>query len=187
MNSDFTESVVEEAALEWFAGLGYAVCPGPQIAPGEATAERDDFGHVVLHRRLRDALGRLNPGLPTEAIADAFRRLTLIDGPSTVMRNHALHRMLVDGVNVEYRNREGRIVEAQVRVLDFDAPANNDWLAPATNLSVPSGGSGPDGHYRTTNRRARSTGSCAIRAEAPTDQVPLARTEPSSRPVPVSD
>ncbi|GMU39412.1 MAG: hypothetical protein AMXMBFR23_02780 [Chloroflexota bacterium] len=124
----FTESVVEEAALEWFAGLGYAVRGGPEIAPGEAGAERDDFGQVVLRRRLRDALGRLNPHLPAEAIADAFRRLTLIDGPSIVTRNHALHRMLVDGVNVEFKRPDGSIGGAQVRVLDFDEPANNDWL-----------------------------------------------------------
>ena len=124
----FTESVVEEAALEWFAGLGYAVCPGPQIAPGEAAAERADFGQVVLHGRLRDALGRLNPHLPPEAIADAFRRLTLVEAPSIVTRNHALHRMLVDGVNVEFRRPDGSIGGAQVRVLDFDDPANNDWL-----------------------------------------------------------
>ncbi|MCK9487479.1 MAG: type I restriction endonuclease subunit R, partial [Dehalococcoidia bacterium] len=124
----FTESVVEEAALEWFAVLGYVVAHGPEIAPGEVGAERDDFGQVVLHRRLRDALRRLNPDLPVEAIMDAFRRLTLIDGPSIVTRNHALHRMLVDGVNVEYRRPDGSIGGAQARVLDFDDPANNDWL-----------------------------------------------------------
>lgn len=33
--SGFTESVVEEAALEWFAALGYAIAGGPTIAPGE--------------------------------------------------------------------------------------------------------------------------------------------------------
>jgi len=125
----FTESVVEEAALEWFAGLGYAVRGGPEIAPGEAGAERDDFGQVALHGRLQDALARLNPHLPAEGIGDAFRRLTLVDGPSIVTRNQALHRMLVDGVNVEYRHPDGHIAGAQVRVLDFDDPANNDWLA----------------------------------------------------------
>ncbi len=127
--TSFTESVVEEAALDWFTGLGYVMLHGPEIAPGEASAERDDFGQVVLHRRLRDALARLNPHLPAEALADAFRRLTLIDGPSIVTRNQALHRMLVDGVTVEYRRPDGSIGGGQVRVLDYDDPANNDWLA----------------------------------------------------------
>jgi hypothetical protein len=29
------ESIIEEAALEWFGELGYAVGHGPQMAPGE--------------------------------------------------------------------------------------------------------------------------------------------------------
>jgi type I restriction enzyme R subunit len=38
-----TEAIVEEAALGWFQELGYAVLPGPQLAPGEPAAERDSF------------------------------------------------------------------------------------------------------------------------------------------------
>jgi type I restriction enzyme, R subunit len=58
------ESIVEEAALEWFGELGYAVGHGPQLAPGEAAAERESFGEVVLVGRLREAIRRLNPAIP---------------------------------------------------------------------------------------------------------------------------
>ena len=58
------ESHVEDAALEWFGELGYAVGHGPQLAPGEAAAERDSFGEVVLVGRLRAAIRRLNPVPP---------------------------------------------------------------------------------------------------------------------------
>ena len=126
--TSFNESVVETAALDWFEALGYERRLGMEIAPGEPRAERADYGEVVLRGRLRDALERLNPHLPPEAIADAFRRLTVVDGPSVVTRNHQLHRMLVDGVNVEFRRPDGSIGGAQVRVLDFDEPSNNDWL-----------------------------------------------------------
>ena len=44
-------------------------------------------------------------------------------------RNRAFHRMLVDGVTVEYRTADGDIRGAQARVVDFDNPSNNDWLA----------------------------------------------------------
>ena len=54
------ESIVEDAALEWFGELGYAVGHGPQLAPGEPAAERDSFGEVVLVGRLREAIRRLN-------------------------------------------------------------------------------------------------------------------------------
>jgi type I restriction enzyme R subunit len=60
MTSLFTESVVEEAALEWFGSLGYAVLSGPTIAPGEADSERATYEQVVLDGRLREALRRLN-------------------------------------------------------------------------------------------------------------------------------
>ena len=53
-------SHVEEAALEWFAELGYAVGHGPQLAPGEPAAERDSFGEVVLVGRMRGAIRRMN-------------------------------------------------------------------------------------------------------------------------------
>ncbi|MCE2487327.1 MAG: type I restriction endonuclease subunit R, partial [Desulfurellaceae bacterium] len=84
---------------------------------------------VVLERRLRDALVRLNPSLPTEALDDAFRRLSHPDGPTLEARNRAFHRLLVDGVTVEYRTNDGAVRGAQARVIDFDDPANNDWLA----------------------------------------------------------
>jgi len=127
----FTESVVEEAALEWFEGLGYAVLAGPEIAFGEVKAERTDpeYRDMILEGRVRQALARLNPDLPPEALDDAFRKLTRIDSPSLITRNRDLHSMLVDGVNVEYPRRDGTIAGAQAWLADFENPDNNDWLA----------------------------------------------------------
>ena len=125
----FTESEAEQAALAWLEFLGWQVKHGPEITPGELFAERTDYGQVVLADRLRQALERLNPDLPAEALEDAFRKLTSPEGASLVARNHALHRMLVDGINVEYKRPDGSIAGAQVRVLDLDIPESNDWLA----------------------------------------------------------
>ena len=124
-----TEADVEQVALEWLSGLGWGVAHGPDIAPDTPNAERDDYGQVVLERRLRDALAQLNPRLPVEAQDDAFRKLIRPEGSSLEARNRAFHRMLVNGVGVEYRDSEGRIRGDQVQVIDFDNPANNDWLA----------------------------------------------------------
>jgi type I restriction enzyme R subunit len=123
--------VVEEAALAWLQGLGWAVAHGPDLAVGEPGAERSDpnYRDVVLESRLRQALARLNPELPAEAREEAYRKLTRVDAPSIVHRNRAVHRMLVDGVTVEYRRPDGSIAGAQARVVDFDLPDNNDWLA----------------------------------------------------------
>src|SRR3989304_9464243 len=121
MSQAFTESVVEQAALAWLESLGWIIKHGPEIAPGEFSAERNDYSQVVLEDRLRQALVRLNPQLPTEAIEDAFRKLTRPEGPTLETRNRALHRLLVDGVTVEYRHPDGRIAGAQARVIDFDS------------------------------------------------------------------
>jgi type I restriction enzyme R subunit len=125
----FSESVVEDAAVGWLESVSWQVLHGPQIAPETPAAERADYGEVILARRLRDALARLNPALPAEALGDAFRKLTRPEGAELIQRNRALHRLLVDGVTVEYRTAEGDIRGAQARVIDFDDPVNNDWLA----------------------------------------------------------
>ena len=125
----FTESTVEEAALAWLRGIGWQVVYGPDIAPDVLAAERRDYGEVVLSQRLRNALVRLNPDLPAEAIEDAFRKMTQPEGADLIQRNRHLHRLLVDGVTVEYRDADGGIRGAQVQVIDFDDPDNNDWLA----------------------------------------------------------
>lgn len=80
MTVRFTESTVEQAALAWLEAAGWQVAHGPDIAPDMPAAERADYGEVVLARRLRDALARLNPQLPAEAIEDAFRKLTRPEG-----------------------------------------------------------------------------------------------------------
>jgi type I restriction enzyme R subunit len=133
--SDFTESVVEEAARAWLESLGYAIKHGPDISPGGDTLtlslsqwERESYSEVILSTRLREALMRLNPTLPNEAIDDAFRKITRLEGAALEARNRAFHRLLVDGVTVEYRS-DGGIRGAQAQLIDFDNLEDNDWLA----------------------------------------------------------
>ena len=127
----FTESVVEEAALEWLGAKGWTILHGPEIAAGMPSAERDDpdFRDVVLERRLRQSLQRLNPALSSDAIEAALRKLTIVDGPSLLERNRTAWRMLVDGVGVEITRPDGSLGGYPVRVVDFHNPDNNDWVA----------------------------------------------------------
>jgi type I restriction enzyme R subunit len=145
--ASFAESIVEEAGLAWLANSGFSVAHGPDIAFGQPGAERSDptYRDVVLERRLREALVRLNPDLPQEALDDAFRKIVRAEGATLIERNRAVHRMLVNGVTVEYHRPGEPIRGAQARVIDFDDPDNNDWLAVNQFTVV-----GPQGH----NRRA---------------------------------
>lgn len=127
----FTESVVEEAALAWLENQSWTILHGPDIAADMPSAERTDpdFRDVVLERRLRHSLQRLNPALSSDAVEAAFRKLTAVDGSSLLERNQTAWRMLVDGVDVEITRSDGSLGGYPVRVLDFDNPENNDWAA----------------------------------------------------------
>ncbi len=122
------ESIVEDAALTWFGELGYAIGHGPHLAPGEPAAERDSFGDVVLLPRLRAAIRRLNPAIPEEAREDALRKVLRVATPSLTQTNRAFHRMLRDGVAVEYPRADGSIAGDHARIVDFDDVFANDWF-----------------------------------------------------------
>ncbi|MFN5901240.1 MAG: type I restriction endonuclease subunit R [Planctomyces sp.] len=123
------ESIVENAALEWFGDLGYAIGTGPDIAPGEPAAERSSFSDVILMSRLQDAIRRLNPQIPPEAQEEALRKVVRLDTASFIGNNRAFHKMLRDGVEVEYSRLDGSIAGDRVRLVDFGRPAANDWFA----------------------------------------------------------
>ena len=125
----FVESDVEEAALGWLRGLGWQTVYGSDIGPDSPRGERDNYGQTVLERRLRDTLARLNPRLPVSALDDTLRKLTQPEGATLEARNRSFHRMLVDGVTVEYRGGDGSIRGEQAQVVDFPAPESIDWLA----------------------------------------------------------
>ena len=83
---------------------------------------------MVLLGRLRNAVERLNPQIPAEAREEAIRKVLHPESPSLVVNNRKFHAMLRDGVEVEYRRRDGSIAGDRVRLIDYDDPDNNDWL-----------------------------------------------------------
>jgi type I restriction enzyme, R subunit len=124
--SNFTESIVEDAALTWLGELQYSVEHEPNIAPGELSAERASLSEVLLSERFRTALRKLNPTLPAQALEEAFRKVSIPQHPSLIANNRAFHRMLVDGIAVECRRKDGSIGAQIVRLLDFDDPDANE-------------------------------------------------------------
>src|SRR6476661_2790989 len=124
-----TEAIVEEASLTWFQELGYTVLHGQDIAPDQLLSERAGYTEVVLRRRLRDTLRDLNPQVPEDAVEEAFRKLLHPETASLIENNRRFHRMLVEGISVEYRRPDGTIGGDLIKVIDFDNPDNNNWLA----------------------------------------------------------
>ncbi len=129
MSVGIAESHVEEATIAWLAELGYATANGLEIGPDSATPERGSYGDVILAGRLKAAIARLNPFLPAEARAEVSAKLLKVETPSLTEENRRLHRYLVEGVPVEVKRDDGSIGGEQARLVDFDDPENNDWLA----------------------------------------------------------
>lgn len=126
--SGVDESVIEEAALDYLRELGYATRFGPNIGPGGIDEERASWDEVLLLGRLHAAGKRLNPEHP-ELVEEAIKRLQRAESQSPLAENLRVHRLLVDGVPVEYRGEDGLLRTVNIRLIDFDSPANNDWLA----------------------------------------------------------
>jgi type I restriction enzyme R subunit len=129
VKTTFCEADLEQEAHRWLASLGWQVRHGLELDPGGLFAEREGYQQVVLADRLRNALLALNPDLPAEALEDAYRKVLNPEGATLEQRNRVFHRMLVDGVPVEYRTPSGEMRGGRARIVDFDAPDNNDWLA----------------------------------------------------------
>ncbi|HCG00653.1 MAG TPA: DEAD/DEAH box helicase [Chloroflexi bacterium] len=128
MTFRFSESTVELAAIDYFRELGYSYLHGEVIAPDGPAPERVKWSDVILEDRLRKALARVNPHLPSEAHEQAARRALVSSEPGLFQSNRAFHKALAGGVDVEYRNPDGRIRGDKCWLVDFVNPALNDWL-----------------------------------------------------------
>jgi len=129
VNAKFTESHVEEAALDWLEGLGYEVLHGPEVSLDSPNPERASYGDVLLMGRFRKALRKLNPNLPAETLEEVLRKVQQTEKPSLVEENRRLHRMLVEGLDVEITREDGSIGGDKACLIDFNNADNNDWLA----------------------------------------------------------
>ena len=124
-----SEADVEGVLLETLGSLGYAATSDLQIGPDGHTPEREAYSDVFLQKRLETAVEALNPHIPAEARHDAIRALIATEFPNLTEENRRLHRMMVEGVDVEFPRDDGSIAGDKVRLIDFDNPDNNDWLA----------------------------------------------------------
>lgn len=121
------ESVVEQAAIEWFESLGYAYAHGVEIAHDGPSPARESYRSVILEGRFRAALQRINPDLPDDTLEGVARKILRPESPSLDENNHAFHRHLTKGIEVQVRRDDG-IRGDLAWLVDFEDPENNDWL-----------------------------------------------------------
>lgn len=123
-----TEDQLGQETLGWLVDVGYTHVYGPDIAVDGNSPERSNYIQVVLVERLRQAINRLNPQVPLVAREDALQQVLNLDTPVLLAANREFHRLLVNGVSVEYhKNNETR--GDFVRLINFADVAANEWLA----------------------------------------------------------
>src|SRR5665647_158395 len=129
MKNNFCESHLEEATLEWFEELGYEIVFGSDIAPDGKYPEREEYSDVILNDRLKEALARINPRIPGEALEEAFRQINIPQSPSLIMNNKAFQKMITDGIDVQVKQADASYRTEKVSIFDFEKPLNNEFLS----------------------------------------------------------
>ena len=126
---NFTEDLLEEAAIEILQSLGYDYVFGPDISLGGDYEERLDYREVVLSNRVKDALFRINKGIPAEALEEAYRRIITFNSPMLEENNRSFHRLLTEGIDVSFAE-DGNIRTKNVQIVDFSEEGikNNEFL-----------------------------------------------------------
>ena len=123
-----TEDQLEQEALGWLADVGYKHLFGPDIAHDGSNPLRADYRQVLLPFRLREAILRLNPQVPTAAREDALQQVQNLGIPALLSANRAFHRLLITGVPVQYQ-KDSQTIGDFVRLIDWANPGKNEWLA----------------------------------------------------------
>lgn len=124
----FNEGLVEDAVIDTFKALGYVFEPASVISPDASAPARSAYGDVLLMERFKSAVERLNPSIPSDAREQAIRQLLVTETPSLIEENRRIHKLITDGVDVEFSIGDGEVKGDKVWLIDFDSPDNNDWL-----------------------------------------------------------
>lgn len=122
------ENTLELNCLAWFEQVGWEVANGADIAPDGMTLERTNYEQVILFSDLEGAVSRINPHLPSFVMEQVIAIVSKPESLDTVVSNRAFHRLLLDGVPVEYK-RDDEIVHDHAFLIDFSDISANRFRA----------------------------------------------------------
>lgn len=124
---NFTEDLLEQAAIEILEELDYSYVFGPDMAYDGDSPERSNYKDVILQQRVRDALFNINRHLPEEALEEAYRKIITFNSPVLVDNNKDFHKLLVEGIDVSF-SKNGEIKTEKAYIIDFNNIRKNDFL-----------------------------------------------------------
>ena len=126
------EADLERHCLDLLKGEGYRHFSGDTFDPDPTDStlrenrERSSFHEVALASRFRAAVARLNPLAPPEAVERTANALLDQEFPEVLAENRRIHRLLVDGVPIEYQ-RGAETIHDRLRLVDW-TNGQNEWL-----------------------------------------------------------
>ncbi|MEU0400396.1 type I restriction endonuclease subunit R [Streptomyces sp. NPDC006197] len=122
------ESDWESLALEELAALAWQPAPGNEFAPG--SGHRKSWDDLILYPDLRDAVERLNPDLPPDAVRDAVGIASTPSSQDAYEENRTAHGHLTAGIrSVTYTDAFGAEHNPTIRLVDLDDPDGNVYRA----------------------------------------------------------
>ena len=124
---NFTEDLLEEAAIEILQNLDYNYAFGPDISLGGKDEERKDYREVILRNRVHDALYGINKKLPNEGLEEAYRQIITFNSPMLTENNRNFHKLLTEGIEVSF-TENGQPRTKKAKIIDFDDVNNNEFL-----------------------------------------------------------
>ena len=123
-----TEDQLEQLCLDWFKDIGYDYVCGYDIAPDGDSAERKDYRQIILFERLHERLQALNPEVPAVALEQVAIHISQPESPVLIKSNKAFHKLLLEGVKIEYKDANGEAQNTHVQLVDFANSHNNRFL-----------------------------------------------------------
>jgi type I restriction enzyme R subunit len=126
--SGYSEAALELDVLETLAELGWVPREGKQIAPG--SGERESWAELIIPSRLREAVAKINPDLPADAVDEVVDRLLSPQSQDVRAENRRIHEFLTRGIRgVSYADEFGAERYPTVHLIDRADPYRNDFLA----------------------------------------------------------
>jgi len=119
---------VEEPLLEHLDKLGWTVIRLDMHGQTPADTGRRDFSRVVLEKRLGDTIVAINDWMEPDQVEEVVRRLCDFQSSSLIENNKQVLKWITEGVGVGENRKTGE-PSPTVRIIDFDNPDKNNWLA----------------------------------------------------------
>lgn len=119
MPREYTEADYEDTLVELFENMGWHHVYGPDV-------ERD-YRDPLLEDELDQAIHRINPDMPENAIYEALFKLKNFENADLIQKNVIFMDYIQNGIEVRYLV-DGKECSGLVYLVDYKNPENNSFI-----------------------------------------------------------